>query len=301
MAVIFAALPAWSAEPAPKTLLIADTGFSAADSLITSHTVYQVCIMDWSACPNGTNFQESGTAALLNTSQIHFEGFDHGTKMARAAIAAYPDVQLVLVRIIGQSQSGARLSTSENVVTKVLNWTVKNAAKYNIGAVAISQGSNKSGTNARKCLAIPATEKAISALRAKGIYSFFPTGNDGWSDLINWPACIPDAVAVGAVDKSGDIASYSNYAPGQVDIYEPGYPIDTATAVNTSDRGSSYSVQYAAAHWLSIVNRFPTTRPSLIYWSFIISGQPISNAKGQMGWSTDTNSLLAELSSGLNK
>ena len=216
-----AVVPAWSAEYSPKTLVIADTGFSSTDSLIASHTLYQLCLMDWFACPNGSNTQESGTAALLTESQLSASSFDHGTKMARAAIAAYPDVKLILIRIIGQSQSGARLSASEAIITKVLNWVDKNSTTFNIGAIAISQGSNKVGTNSRKCLASPATEKAVSTLRAKGIFSFFPVGNESRSDAINWPACIADAVAVGATDKSGKIANYSNFAPGQVDLYEP--------------------------------------------------------------------------------
>jgi hypothetical protein len=284
-----AVVPAWSAELTPKTLLIADTGFSSVDPIIASHTVGQICIMDWYACPDGSNFQESGTAAVLTPTQLSASGFDHGSKMARAAINAYPDVKLILVRIIAQSQSGARLSASESVVTKVLTWARKNAATFNIGAIAISQGSNKVGTNDRRCLNSPATAQEVSALRAKGIYTFFPVGNEGRTDVINWPACISDAVAVGAIDKSGKIASYSNFAPGQVDLYEPGYAMDSA------DSGSSYSVQYAAAHWLSLLNRFPTLRPTLVYWSYAFSGGPISNAKGLAGWSTNLDQAIAAL------
>ena len=216
--------------------------------------------------------------------------------MARTAIAAYPDVKLILIRVIGQSSSGARLSTSESVVTKVLAWANKNAKTFNIGAVAISQGSNKVGTNARRCISSPATDKEVAGLKAKGIYSFFPSGNEGKSDLINWPACINDAVAVGALDKKGEIASFSNYALGQVDVYEPGYMIDTET-INTygSDNGTSLSTQYAAGRWLSIVNKYPQIRPSLIYWMYILSGEPVSNRKGHEGWSTNLDALEASL------
>jgi hypothetical protein len=252
--------------------------------------------MDWSACPNGTNLQESGTAALLTPTQFTATGFDHGTKMARAAIAAYPDVKLILVRIVAQNSQGARMSTSESIITKVLSWANKNAAAYRIGAVAISQGSNKLASNARRCLASPATDKEVAALKAKGIYSFFPAGNEGRSDAINWPACIADAVAVGALDKNGSISSYSNDAPSQVDLYEPGYLIDSITQPQySSERGTSYSTQYAAARWLSIVNEFPTIRPSLIYWNFIFSGDLVTNSKGQSGWSTDLDALRASL------
>lgn len=295
-ALILGLSPAWSAESSPKTLLIADTGFSSADPVIASHTLYQVCIMDWSACPNGTNFQESSTAALLTPTQFSASGFDHGTKMARAAIAAYPDVKLILVRIVAQNSQGVRMSTSESIITKVLSWANKNAATYRIGAVAISQGSNKLASNARRCLASPATDKEVAALKAKGIYSFFPAGNEGRSDSINWPACIADAVAVGALDKNGTISSYSNDAPAQVDLYEPGYLIDSVTQPQySSERGTSYSTQYAAARWLSMVNEFPNTRPSLIYWNFIFSGELVTNSKGQSGWSTNLEALRASL------
>jgi hypothetical protein len=288
--------PSWSAESAPKTLLIADTGFNESDPVIASHTVYQLCIMDWSACPNGTSYQESGTAAMLTSNQLTYDGFSHGSKMARAAISAYPDVKLILVRIIAQNSQGARLPTNESIVTKVLAWANKNAATYKIGAVAISQGSNKIGTNARRCLSVPNTDKEIAALKAKGIYTFFPAGNDGRSDVINWPACIADAVAVGALDTKGKIAGYSNYAPGQVDLYAPGYSLDTTTApVYSNENGTSYSVQHAAAQWLSLVNTFPTLRPSLVYWNFAFSGEPVTNSKGFFGWSVDTPAARIEL------
>ena len=177
-ALIVTAIPAWSAEVPPKTLVIADTGFSDSDPVIASHTVLQICLMDWYACPNGSNYQESGTAASLNSQQMSSGGFSHGSKMARAAIAAYPDVKLILIRIIGQSSNGNRMSASEGIVTKVLAWANKNSVIYRIGAVAISQGSSKVGTNARRCWSSPATEKEIATLKAKGIYSFFPAGNE---------------------------------------------------------------------------------------------------------------------------
>lgn len=296
VALVAAAIPAWSIESNPKVLVIADTGFSDSDPLITSHTVLQVCMMDWYACPNGSNFQESGTAASLTPVQMKYAGFNHGSKMARSAIAAYPDVKLILIRIVGSSSSGGRMPTSESIITKVLAWSNKNAKVYNIGAVAISQGSTKVGSNARRCLASPATDKEIAALKVKGIYTFFPAGNEGRSDLINWPACIADAVAVGALDKSGAIASYSNYAMGQIDIYEPGYVIDTETvSIYGSDNGTSHSTQYAAAKWLSLVNQFPQVRPALIYWNYILSGEPVTNSKGFFGWSSSLDNVRQTL------
>ena len=77
-ALSVASVPAWSADVAPKVLVIADTGFSDVDPVIAEHTVYQLCIMDWYACPNGSNFQESGTAALLTPTQLRQPGFKHG-------------------------------------------------------------------------------------------------------------------------------------------------------------------------------------------------------------------------------
>lgn len=284
--LVVSATPAWPAEALPKTLVIADTGFSNSDPVIAAHTVLQVCMLDWNACPNGSNYQESGTAASLTLQQMSSGGFSHGSKMARAAIAAYPDVKLILIRIIAQSSTGKRMSASEGIITKVLNWANTNSKLYGIGAIAISQGSSKLGSNARKCWSSPATEKVLAELKSKGIYSFFPTGNEAKTDAINWPACMSDSVAVGALNQQGEIATYSNYAIGQVDIYEPGFLIDTTTApLYSNENGTSYSAQYAAAKWLALINEFPKIRPSLIYWEYILSGDVVWNNKEQTGWS----------------
>jgi hypothetical protein len=101
---------------------------------------------------------------------------------------------------------------------------------------------------------------------------------------------------VGALDRSGSISNYSNYAYGQVDLYEPGYDIDTQSVLTYgSDNGTSLSTQYAAARWLSLVNEFPLVRPSLIYWKFALSGEPVTNAKDIFGWSTSIESARQTL------
>jgi hypothetical protein len=219
--------------------------------------------------------------------------------MARAAIAAYPDVQLILIRIIAQSSSGVRLSTNETIVGKALSWVSKNAVKFNIGAVAMSQGSNKSGLGARRCFSVPSVEKEVRSLRIKGIYAFFPVGNEGNSSQINWPACIPEAVAVGALDKKNQIASYSNFAPNQVDIFEQGYPMEeTATPVYSYETGSSYSVQFAAARWLALVNQFPDKRPSQIFYAYAFSGDLLTHSRAEGGWSVNYEATKASLAGG---
>lgn len=295
LALVFALMPqAHSATP--KTMVIIDTGFNAADPIIASHTIYEVCILDWYACPNGSNFQETRTAALLTPTQLAASGFSHGSKMARAAIAAYPDIQLILIRIVAQSSSGNRLSTSEGIVTKALTWVSKNATKFNIGAVAMSQGSSRGGVGARNCLSIPGVDKEVRSLRIKGIYSFFPAGNEGRNSAINWPSCIPEAVAVGALDKKGQIASYSNFAPNQIDIFEQGYPMEeTATPTYSYETGSSYSVQFAAARWLSLVNQFPDKRASQIFYTYAFSGELLSSPRAMGGWSVNFEAAKASL------
>lgn len=274
-----------------KTLAIIDTGFNIEDSIISSHTVHEVCIMDYYMCPNGQNFYETDTAAGLTANQIRFSEFDHGSKMARAAIATNPNIKLVLIRIIAQAPNGNRMSTSENVVAKALQWVSKNYLLYNMGAVAMSQGTSRSDSNMRNCLSIPAAEREIRYLKLHNVYSFFPIGNDRRTTQINWPACLSDSVAVGGLDRAGNIADYNNYAPAQVDIYENGSMDFSESPAYQSSSGSSISVQVAAAKYIQLVNLFPDKRPSQIFWAYIFSGDIVSGKNGVVGHTSNVELL----------
>jgi acid stress-induced BolA-like protein IbaG/YrbA len=172
--------------------------------------------------------------------------------MASAAVSTNPNMNIVFVRIIGQNINGDRQIANEQTVYNALNWVYANKDKFNIQAVSLSQGSHNLGSSESYCPSTPITQKSIIDLLSAGIPTFTAVGNNRDYKRIDWPSCIPEAVAVGAGSKNG-IELYNNYDPvlldmysiGQLRVYSPGNNLGFAS-------GSSIAAQTAAANWIAL-------------------------------------------------
>jgi hypothetical protein len=234
------------------TLAILDTGLDTSVPSIKEKLIYEVCILEWTTCPNGQSFMEGPGAASIPLQSITKNGFSHGTQMASAAVSTNPNMNIVFVRIIGQNINGDRQIANEQTVYNALNWVYANKDKFNIQAVSLSQGSHNLGSSESYCPSTPITQKSIIDLLSAGIPTFTAVGNNRDYKRIDWPSCIPEAVAVGAGSKNG-IELYNNYDPvlldmysiGQLRVYSPGNNLGFAS-------GSSIAAQTAAANWIAL-------------------------------------------------
>jgi len=234
------------------TLAILDTGLDTSVPSIKDKLVYEVCILEWTTCPNGQSFMEGPGSANIPLQSITKNGFSHGTQMASAAISTNPNMNIVFVRIIGQNINGDRQITNEQTIYNALNWVYANKDRFNIQAVSLSQGSRGLLDSASYCPSTPTTQKSITDLLSAGIPTFTAVGNRSDYKRIDWPSCIPQAVAVGAGSKNG-IETYNNYDPalldmysiGQLRVYSPGNTLGFAS-------GSSIAAQTAAANWIAL-------------------------------------------------
>ena len=236
-------------------LAILDTAIDTSIPSLQGKVVGEVCILEYALCPNGSNFQEGTGAASMPANLIKLNGFDHGTLMASTAVQYNPNLKILFIKIIANTSTGLRKPTGESTISAALFWLGENAAKYNVKAVSLSQGSNgmlgKAGT--QYCPSFPRTVSAIQALSAMSIPVFSAVGNARDYARIDWPSCIPDVVAVGAVDQIGEIASYSNndselldfFATGNMSAIGPGN-------VSKNIAGTSSATQVAAATYLSL-------------------------------------------------
>jgi hypothetical protein len=161
-------------------------------------------------------------------------------------------MNIVFVRIIGQNINGDRQIANEQTIYNALNWVYANKDKFNIQAVSLSQGSHNLGSSESYCPSTPITQKSITDLLSAGIPTFTAVGNNRDYKRIDWPSCIPEAVAVGAGSKNG-IELYNNYdsvlldmySIGQLRVYSPGNNLGFAS-------GSSIAAQTAAANWIAL-------------------------------------------------
>lgn len=268
-------------------LAVIDTALDTSIPLIKSRLIYEACVLDWPSCPNGTNFMEGPGSSVLPKNIIANKHFNHGTQMVSAAIANNPNMNIVFVRIVGNTSRGARQNTGVLTVTNALEWVFNNKDKYNITAVAVSQGNHRviKKTDTNYC-PFTATDIMVDILYSTNVPVFFPSGNDRDKSRINWPACIPNAVAVGGVEVSGlgkpQISSISNYDANLVDIWaEINSPVIFPGGKNGNAYGTSIANQIAAARYIAVKTSNPTlTTPQLL--SLIKStANPVPNSLSQ--------------------
>ena len=268
------AASASATDQIPKSLVIVDTGFDTQLPIFQGRVLGEACILDWSSCPNKGYFQEGIGAAHLPLPVSSLNGFYHGTQMASIALAQDPTLKVVLIRIIAHSSTGYRLPAQDQTIAKVLEWVILNKDKFNVGAIAMAQGHAGNRLARDYCPKFENVEKRILELKRLDIPFVVPTGNDGNKSQINWPACIPSALAIGASNSDDQIASYSNidrtlvdfYAPGKADSILPGGKITPST-------GTSVSTIVAASNWVSTSNKYSTKTYSEMFQFF--RGGPI--------------------------
>lgn len=240
------------------TLAILDTALDTSIPSIKEKLIYEVCILEWTTCPNGKSFMEGPGSSALPLASITKNGFDHGTQMASAAISANPNMNIVFVRIIGQNINGDRQITGEKTVYSALDWVYSNKDKFNIKAVSMSMGHSNRLPGQNYCPSTPITQQSIKNLLSVNIPTFFPTGNARDYSRIDWPSCIPESFAIGSGSRNGiDLISNSDqsltdfYAVGNARVLTPGNVVRNAA-------GTSIAAQVAAAQWISLAQVYPT-------------------------------------------
>jgi hypothetical protein len=248
-------------------LAILDTAIDTSLPELQGKIVQEVCILEWALCPNGSNFQEGAGSASMPTDLITKNGFDHGTLMASAAIKTNPNIKILFVKIIANTSTGLRKPTGESTISAALAWVKENALKYNVKAVSLSQGSRGflGAAGTQYCPTFPRTVSVVQSLNAMSIPVFSAVGNSRDYARIDWPSCVEDVVAVGAVDQIGEIASYSNNDSSLLDFFALGsMPLTGPGNISKNVSGTSAATQVAAAKYLDLMLKYGKSGLDLI-------------------------------------
>jgi hypothetical protein len=252
--------------PKPATVAILDTALNANLPVFKDRIVHEVCILEWNSCANGSNFMEGPGAASMPAQFMSRNGFDHGTKMTHASVLTNPNVKIVFVRIIGATQSGVRQISNEETFVKALNWVSANKDKFNIKAVAISQGHHNLSPMANYCPSTPNTVNIISSLDLMDIPVFIAAGNMRDTKRVSWPGCIQQAVTVSATSVTDGPAVYTNYDSKLTDMFALGrLRLINSDGYLFNEDGTSVSTQIAASIYIGLKNKYPTYTKQQIF------------------------------------
>jgi hypothetical protein len=187
----------------PQAVAIIDSGVNTS---LFNNIVTEVCILEYSNCPNGKPTMEGAGAA--NTGVQTNMTLTHGTEMASIINKVNPSVGLIPIRIVGIVSPNVPFIYSNNAVKMALDWVVANRVKYNITAVNVSQGKVFAG-----CQVPAGTAEDVAILKANNVAVIAATGNDSNRTAMDSIACLPDVVSVGATDNPDPGSSGKAYDP----------------------------------------------------------------------------------------
>lgn len=223
-----AVLAVMAVEPAhaqdQKVLAIIDT---AIDSKKIPAVIYEACFTVNRSCPNGLAFMEgTGSARSMVWPASITNDTYHGHNMTQAALAINPNIKIVFVRIADITAQGNSGNQPQSL-SLAIDWVSKNASKYSIDAVSISQAGT-SKNNLLSCTSDVNTINAVASLNAQNIPTFAATGNNSSQTIVGFPSCVSGVVGVGALAALtktptvyNNFAASTNRGPG-LDLVAPG-------------------------------------------------------------------------------
>lgn len=179
---------------------------SGANTALFTNIVDEVCILEYSLCPNGKS-QMDGIGAA-NTGVVTNVTLTHGTEMASIITKINPSIKIIPIRIVGITTLGNPYIYSNNAVKMGLDWVIANRVKYNIKAVNVSQGKIFTG-----CTLPAGTQSDIDALRAADVAVIAATGNNSNRTEVMSIACAPGVLAIGATDNPDPGTTGKSYDP----------------------------------------------------------------------------------------
>ena len=182
----------------PKTLVIIDSGIAADLPWVQQILVDEACFIEYGKCPNGQSTMFGKGAASLDVARIKHKAMSHGTQMASVAYEIDPSTKLVMIRIVGMSEKGFANSYTTRAVTKALNWVNENAERLNVGAVSLSVGRSYKEAS---CPIEAELQAQVRNLLTRNIPVIAATGNGSNKLKVDYPACVPEVIAVGATDR----------------------------------------------------------------------------------------------------
>jgi uncharacterized repeat protein (TIGR01451 family) len=204
--------------------------------------------------------------------QVYYPGsgtdVNHGTNVAGIVAEIATATRIAMLNVFNGSSAA-----SSDLLTAI-DWAIGNQAADNIVAINMSLGDGVDYTAACTSLSgggNPLTT-AIATAAAAGIQTVAASGNNAYSDGINFPACTPGVVSVGAVYDSAiagvsygsvpctdtspatdQVTCFTNMA-GFLTVLAPGADI---TAAGITEYGTSQASPHVAGSIAALRGRYP--------------------------------------------
>ena len=291
---------------AGQTIAIMDNAFDTSIPQLQGKVVAEACFAGdaTKSCPDGTSEMVGPGSATINAAYAKANNFSHGTEMASVAAQVAPGAKFVLIRI-GQllANGGYRISVADQV--KAFAWLAANQSTFNISSVSLSIGAYYQGSCSAANASTDPIEASIKVINSLGVPVFYADGNNGNTSVVDYPACMPDAIAIGALDQSesstvvpyleGLPALYSNSSPktalwtsGTWKAVEPG---NTVVVI----RGTSPATAAMNGFWADVKQANPLATMQQIMAAFVSAASSFTTATVARGLRVEAQAAASKL------
>jgi hypothetical protein len=283
-----------------QAVAILDTGVQSSHPFFGGRVVGEACYSGnghattpplYSNCPGDAASATGTNAGEPCYNYPGYGGCEHGTHVAGdvagngfygggsgfGGVAIQAPILAVQVFTCYWNGSTCLETAYDSDVISGLNWVYSQSGTTHIAAVDLSFGvSGPDYTGA--CDSVnPAMTAAFDLLKSAGIAVVVAAGNDGFTDGIEYPACISGAVSVAAVDDSDNVASFSDVGPN-ASLFAPGVNVNSSIPTSTYGNlsGTSVAAPHVAGAWSLLKQESPSASVDEILNILTTTGRPIT-------------------------
>lgn len=275
---------AWSAgyDGAGWAVAILDTGVDKNHSFLSGKVVEEACYSGNSNCPNGLTSQIGSGAGVPCTYAAG--GCRHGTHVAGIAAGqgstfsgVAKGASVIAIQVFSRFTGANCASQGEDPCTLTyfsdlmagLERVYTLRTTRQIAAANMSLGGGKYTSTATCDASNAGLKAAIDNLRSAGIASVISSGNNGYSDGLQTPACISSAISVGSTTKSDLISSFSNSA-SFLSLLAPGASINSSVPGGgfAFFSGTSMAAPHVTGAWAIGKQKTPAASVATLLASF---------------------------------
>ncbi len=200
------------------TVAVLDTGVQADHPDVAGRVVEEQCFCT-RCCPNGSSEQSGpGSAFTTFVHGIHVTGII-ASQGAVAPPGVAPGADVLAIKVLDDGNRGL---LSDWI--RALDWLVTQRPDVQVVNMSLASFGEYAGYCDAQDAYTMAFAQVIGLLRARGTLTFAAAGNKGSIGFLAAPACVRNAVAVGAESESGGIARFTSRSEA-LDLLAPGVHI----------------------------------------------------------------------------
>ncbi len=261
------------------TVAVVDSGLDTDHPDLGDDLVGEECFCSTGGgcCPNGASTQSGSGSAE--------DDHGHGSNVTGivtsagnvAPVGGAPDAEIVAVKVLDENNT---FCCSSDVVA-AFDWILNNRPDVDVVNASVGTGAQFAGDCDNATSYTMAYAAVIDALRAAGVLVFVSAGNDGSGTRMNAPACVANAISVGAVwdadvgaqsvfctdptTQADQVTCFSN-SNATTDVFAPGAPVTSAWlgGATSTFYGTSQASPLTAACAAALLEAVPGATPTQI-------------------------------------